>query len=428
MNSINLHRALLLPMLCAATLLAGAPLSASAQEEPKAELERQEPSVMMGERAYRRFNTVTELYTADEFNKALEAVQSYLDRQLSDYERAMGEQIYGFILISLDRVTESIPHFERVLELDALPNRAHFDMMRSLAQLYASREEWQKSIDMMTEYLRYQPEPKPEDYIMMGQNYAQMNRYRDALPWVTDAIEMAGGEAKESWYQLALAIHFELKDFRSALGVLKTLVANWPEKLRYWETMAGAHQELNQDTDALSALMTAYDAGLITEEKKLLNLVRTSMYVDLPYQAGQILHKAMQAGQVERTQKNLKLLLQAWTSAREYDRAGAVIDELAPLTGDGQLFIQKARLMMEQNEWDTTVEAARAGLELGNVDKPGGAWLMIGIAEMERGNLRESRNAFQRAQDFDAKTRQQAREWQRFVEDRIQLNELRAGR
>lgn len=415
--------------LAVALLLAGLipPVPAQAQQAPAPEIERKDPGVLMGERAYRRFDTIQTLFSENRYQETLTAVENYLKADLNPYERAMGEQIYGFTLISLDRLNEAVPRFEKAIELDALPNNAHFSMMRSLAQLYASREEWQKSIDMMTQYLRYQPTPSPEDSIMMAQNYAQMNRYRDALPWVNRAIDEGGAKAQESWYQLKLAIYFELKDYRGALPVLKILVARWPNKLTYWETMAGAHQELNQDADALAALMTAYDGGLITTQPKLLNLVRMSMFLELPYQGGQILSRAIEAGQVEANAANLRLLLQAWTSAREYNRAGAVIDRLAPMTGEGDLFVQKARLMMEQNQWQPTVDAARQALELGNVDKPGAAWLMIGIAEMELGNLREARRAFQQAQEFDANTRRQAREWQRFVEDRIQVAELRSG-
>lgn len=413
--------------LAAVLMLAIVGMPAAAQEAPKPEIERKDPGVLMGERAFRRFERIQELFSENRYQETLTAVQSYLATDLNPYEQAMGEQIYGFTLISLDRLNEAVPRFEKAIELNALPNNAHFSMMRSLAQLYASREEWQKSIDMMTQYLRYQPTPSPEDSIMMAQNYAQMNRYREALPWVDRAIAEGGAKAQESWYQLKLAIYFELKDYRGALPVLKVLASRWPNKLTYWETMAGAHQELNQDADALAALMTAYDGGLITTQPKLLNLVRMSMYLDLPYQGGQILSRAIEAGQVEANAANLRLLLQAWTSAREYNRAGAVIDRLAPMTGEGDLFVQKARLMMEQNEWQPTVDAARQAIELGNVDKPGSAWLMIGIAEMELGNLREARRAFQQAQEFDANTRRQAREWQRFVEDRIQVAELRSG-
>lgn len=418
----------LLAGLAAVVMIAVAGGPAAAQEEPKPEIERKDPGVLMGERAFRRFERIQELFSENKFQETLAAVESYLATDLNPYERAMGEQLYGFTLISLDRLDEAVPRFEKAIELNSLPNNAHFNMMRSLAQLYASREEWQKSIDMMTQYLRYQPTPSPEDSIMMAQNYAQMSRYRDAMPWVNRAIEAGGAKAQESWYQLKLAIHFELKDYRGALPVLRILASRWPNKLTYWETLAGAHQELNQDSDALAALMTAYDGGLITTQPKLLNLVRMSIYLDLPYQGGQILARAIDAGQVEANAANLRLLLQAWTAAREYDRAGAVIDRLAPMTGEGDLFVQKARLMMEQNQWQATVDAARQAIELGNVDKPGAAWLMIGIAEMELDNLREARRAFQQAQEYDANTRRQAREWQRFVEDRIQVAELRSGR
>lgn len=402
-----------------------APSIAWGQEAPKAELERKEPGVLMGERAYRRFDALVELYTTSKYSEALKAAQEFVSGDLNNYERAMGEQIYGYALIALDRVDEAVPHFEKTIELNALPNNAHFSMMRALAQLYSSREEWQKSIDLMMEYFRYQPEQRPEDQIMMAQNYAQMERYREALPWVRSAISSAGAKAVESWHQLELAIHFELKDYRSALNVLKVLVAMAPQKLNYWEMLAGVHQELNQDADALAALMAAYNGGLIVEDKKILNLVRMSMYVELPYQAGQILTKAMEAGRVQADEKNLRLLLQAWTAAREYNRAGGVIDRLGPMTGEGDLFMQKARLMMEQNEWQQTVDAARQALEVGNLSNPGGVWLMLGIGEMELGELSEARQAFQKAQEFDPKIRAQAREWERFVADRIQVANLR---
>lgn len=392
-----------------------------------AELERAEPGALMGERAFRRFDAVVSLYDEARYAEAIAAAESYLGSDLSDYERAMGEQIVGFVLIALDRLGDAVPHFERAIELDALPNQAHFNLMRSLAQLYASQEQWRASIDMMALYLAYQPAATAQDRIMMGQSHAQLGQYRDALSWVRGAIEQAGDASLESWHQLELSIHLELGDHRAALRVLETLAARWPDRLRYWEMMAGVHQELNEDADALAALMAAYNGGLITTEPKLLNLVRMNLYVELPYQAGRLLSEEMEAGRIEATQRNLELLLQAWTAAREYGLAAGVIDRLAAMTGDGDLLVRKARLLMEENRWQATVEAARGALALGNVSSPGDAWLLIGIALMELDRLQESRQALQQAQDYDADTRRQAREWQRFVEDRIELAGLRAG-
>lgn len=417
-----------LPALCVALLLAWVAGPCLAQDAPVAELQRSEPGALMSERAFRRFEAITSLYAEERYAEALGAAESYLGSELKDYEKAMGEQLLGYILVALERPADAVPHFERAIELDALPNAAHFNMMRSLAQLYAALEQWQKSIEMMGLYLSYQPEASGEDRIMMGQNYVQLGRYRDALSWVRGAIERAGDSSPESWLQLELAIHFELGDHRAALRVLRTLVARWPDRLRYWEMMAGTHQALDEDVEALAALMAAYNGGLIDEPAKLLNLVRLSMYVELPYEAGRILGRAIETGVVEASPENLELLLQAWTAAREFDRAAEVVDRLATLTADGDLLLRKARLMMEQNRWQAMLEAARQGLEIGNVGKPGEAWLMIGIALLELDRLPEARRAFQQAQEFDADSRRQAREWQRFVEERIQVAEMRAGR
>jgi hypothetical protein len=422
---------LALLVLCAAWGLTGQPRPAAGQEPAArashAELQRAEPGVMMSERAFRRFEGITAAYGDGRYADALAAAEAYLKSELNEYERAMGEQLLGYILIALDRPGEAVPRFQRAIELDALPNNAHFGMMRSLAQLYAAREQWQRSLDTMAEYLRYQPEPAPEDRIMMAQNHVQLGQHRQALPWVRGAIQRAGADAQENWYQLELAIHFELRDHRAALPVLKAMVARWPDRLRYWELLAGAHQELNQDADALAALMAAYSGGLIDTEAGLLNLARMNLYVDAPFQAGRILARALEAGRVTANAANLRLLLQAWTAAREFESAAWVIDRLAPLTGEGDLFLQQARLMMEHNDWQATLDAARKALELGNLSQPGNAWLLAGIALMELEQLEESRAAFRRAQEFGADARRQAREWQRFVEDRIEAAELRSG-
>jgi tetratricopeptide (TPR) repeat protein len=401
-----------------------APGPAAAQ--PRAEAERREPAgAMISERAFRRFEALTDLYTDGRYREALAAVDAYLGAELNDYERALGEQMRGYVLVALERLDEATRHFEEALRLDALPGNAHFSTMKSLAQLYAATGRWRDAVDTLSRYLGHQAEPAPEDGVLMARNLVELGRHRDALPWVRNAIAAAGGQAPESWHQLELAIHFETEDYRRALNVLAVLVARWPDRLRYWEMMAGAHQELGQQAEALAALLAAYHGGLVIEEPKILNLVRMSLRAQSPYLAGRILQRAIDEGRVAASASHLELLLQAWIAAREYDRAAAVVERLAPMTGNGELHVQQARLAMEQGRWQDSLEAARRGLELGRVSSPGGAWLIVGIALLELGQLRESGEAFQRAQQFDEDSRRQAREWQRFVEERLQLAELR---
>jgi hypothetical protein len=151
---------------------------------------------------------------------------------------------------------------------------------------------------MMGLYLSYQPEASAEDRIMMGQNHVQLGRLPGGA--VLGAWrDRAGGRRRraESWLQLELAIHFELGDHRAALRVLRTLVARWPDRLRYWEMMAGAHQALGPGCRGAGGADGRLQRRPHQDRsRKLLNLVRMNLYVELPYQAGRILSRAMEDG------------------------------------------------------------------------------------------------------------------------------------
>jgi tetratricopeptide (TPR) repeat protein len=402
------------------------PLAAAAEEPcvSGAEVEREERPSLMGERTYRRISSVHEQLGEEKYDEARKTLETMLGGNLNEYELAIVEQTLGYVYTGQGRYAQAVPHFEKAIKLDSLPNSAHFGLMYSLAQLYAGMEppRYQESVDLTLQYIKFQCDPKPEAFILVASGYASMERYKDALPYVQKAIAGAGANAKESWYQLELAIYFELKDYRSAASLLTRMVGTWPDNVKYWEMLSGAYQELGRDTDSLSVLMVAYQKGLITEEKKILNVVNMNLFLDVPYVAGRMLEKEMAAGRVATTEKNLEKLRGAWTAAREFDRAVAVIDQLAPMKPDGELYVQKAQLLMEKGQWEGVITAAEQAIEKGGLDKPGGAYLMIGIAANELERWDTARDALTEARKVgNETTRRQAADWLTFVEDRRQV-------
>ncbi|MGB5588736.1 MAG: hypothetical protein WBN78_13255, partial [Gammaproteobacteria bacterium] len=107
-------------------------------------------------------------------------------------------------------------------------------------------------------------------------------------------------------------------------------------------------------------------------------------------------------------------------SAREFDKAVATIDRLAPLKNDGELYMQKAQLLVEKSEWQASIDAARQALEKGNLKAPGGAYLLIGISANEMRDFNQSLDALKEARKYDDKSRRQATDWIKFVEERQQ--------
>ena len=51
------------------------------------------------------------------------------------------------------------------------------------------------------------------------------------------AIEMEP-DPKENWYQLKLAAHFELEQYREAAATLETMITRWPDKKSYWTQLS----------------------------------------------------------------------------------------------------------------------------------------------------------------------------------------------
>lgn len=415
--------------------LAGPAVTAQAAQEPgkcegQAAIERKERSSLIGERTFRRLSAIHEQMGNEQYGEALKGLKSLSSGNLNDYEMAKVNETYGYIYAGQGKYDQAIPYFQKALDSDALTNSSHFGLMYSLAQLYAGQDQHQRTIDLMLEYLKFQCDPPPQAFIALASSYSSLNQYSQALPWVQKAIAKAGAKAQESWYLLELAIYFEQKNYPAASRLLTGMVAKWPDKLKYWEMLSGSYQEQQKDIDALAALMVAYEAGLMDDtsdimnseqrERKLLNIARMNLFVEVPYVAGRLVEKEMAAGRIRENQKNLELLLNAWTAAREFDKAIATIDRLAPMTGDGELYMQKAQLLAEKSDWQGSIDAARQALDKGGLKSPGGAYLLIGISANEMRDFAQAIDALNEARKYDDKTRRQASDWIKFVEERQQ--------
>ncbi len=407
----------LLTLLSAGTLARAQESVANAVQQAGT-AERKERSVSMSEAAYRRLSSVHELMAEEKFDEALERLKAMEKMALSDYEEALLFQTYGFVHAQQGNYGPAITAFERCLELDALPNVGQQGMLYSLAGMYASESRYQKVIDTMSTWLQFAQEPVAGDaYMLMGSAYAELEQLDQALPYVLEAIKRAD-KPKENWYQLALSIYFERNQYPPARDMLKTVVVYWPETERYWEMLSSVYLELKDDSNALATQMLAYKKGLLTSERKILNLVKLNIFLEIPYTAGEILEREMAAGRVETNQQNLELLLSAWTAAREFDRAIATIDRLGPLADDGEYFVQKAQLLYEKSEWQGVIEAGEQALQKGDIKGPGGVYVLMGMAYAEMAEYDGALKTLEKARDYDDNARRNADSWIAYVQDR----------
>jgi len=397
--------------------------SAWAQEELRDDRQikkHKEVTQVMSEPIYRRLGAIHELLGANNYQKALTDLEKLARVPMNQHEESLVQQTFGFVYIQLDRPRDALAAFEKSLEIGMLPGSVIQGLRYSLAGLYAAEGQYQKSIDTMRLWFEYEEEPKAEAYMMIASAYAELDRLESALPYVQKAISKAD-KPNENWYMLELAIHIEAKRYSDGAGVLRRMLAIWPERPRLWDMLASIYLELGKDREALDVMMVAYNSGFLAEESKILPVVQLNMLLEIPHAAGSILETEIANGNVEENKRNLDMLLSAWIDAREYDKAIAVIDKLGAMTGDGKYFMQKASINNEQGNWEGAASAARQAIDAG-VEDPTDAYMLAGTAYAEMERYQDALDAFRRAkQSGDSKERANADSWIAFVEEKIQL-------
>lgn len=390
---------------------------------------REEPPVIMSEAVFKRLSTIHELLNRQETEQALERLTSLQRQRLSPYEAALVMQAFGYAYVGENRNDLAVEYFEKTLALDALPSMAQQGMLYSLAGLYASMQRHADAIRVLSEWFDHEPEPVADAYVMLASSYYELGRFDQALSNIALANEkqhQLGIAPVESWYQLQLAILFELDQFKQAARLLRQMIVLWPDRSAYWKNISAIYSRLEMDEEALAFLSLAHAGGHLEREQDVLFLVRLYLYLEQPYPGGLLLESEMASGRVAREQANLELLLQAWQAAKEYPRAAAVLDELALLEGSGRFVLEKARLLVQLADWAAAAEAARLAIEKGGLADPAEAWLMMGMALAEDQRYPQAEQALRQVRKVGSEDQsRRAQGWLEYIGER---KEVMAGR
>jgi tetratricopeptide (TPR) repeat protein len=387
-------------------------------------LKRPQASGAMSEIVYKRLTVVHEQMGEDKLDDAIKGLTRLAGQNLSRYEEALVQQTFGFVYAQQGNEKEAIKRFQESLASEAMPAQAHQRMLYSLAGLLLAEEEYQQSIDAIREWFRYEADPIPDAYMLIGSSFSELQQFQNALPYVLKAIEIAD-EPRENWYMLALAIHFQDSNFSAAADVLVTMLQFWPDNVRYWEMLSGCYLELEDDKRALDTMMVTYSNGMLTKPVRIRAAAQLNLMRDTPYTAGVILEDAIADGMLEEDEPNLKLLLQSWLSAREYDRAVDVINRLGKFADDGEYFLRAAQIYSETGEWQKVIDNADKALD-GGIKNDIDALMLQGSAYSELGKLGDATRIFGEVRTKgDAADRRNADSWIAFISEKRSLHNAR---
>jgi uncharacterized protein HemY len=97
---------------------------------------------------------------------------------------------------------------------------------------------------------------------------------------------------------------------------------------------------------------------------------------------------------ISSTYDHWRLLSQAWTLAKEDEKAVPALTRAAGLSENGELDIILGQTYMNLEQWDAAVQALRTGISKGGLDRPDQAQVMLGQSFFNMNAFDEAREAF----------------------------------
>jgi len=370
-------------------------------------------SVLMTEPQMKKIERYSEFIADEKYDEARSGFNSMLAKLNSRdaYVQAIIYQMLGHLDSTAGNYKQAAVNFKKAIDLDALPNTTHFQMMLQRAQLLMIEGNHRAGLQALDEYFKVVDQIPDTAFAIKANAHAQLEEFREVKKAIKQAISLAD-KPKENWYQLLLAAHSELSEYREMADVLKILIGLSPEKKSYYMQLSSVYFTLKEDKSALAALVLAYENEVMDKETDFMQLFKMYSFNEIPYKAGQVLQKALKDGHVESNFDHWKQLGQTWYNARELDKALAAYDNASKFAKDGEIDITRAYLYVDMEDWPKAVESIQSALQKGGLDdnKTGNAWLMLGMSQASLKNYSQARSAFNKATEFK-KSRNNAQQW-----------------
>ncbi len=256
-----------------------------------------------------------------------------------------------------------------------------------------------------------------EAHIFLANALVERKRYADALPQIDLALSKAKSP-NQSWYEMKLAVSYEMKDFKGCAQTLVQLIGLAPVKPEYWKQLSSMFFEMKSDLDAVAVLAVADRQGFLDKPNERKNLYNVYMMLDLPFKAGTMLQESMDKGKVPADEANLESVADAWINAREAARAETTLKKLASMSERGEYFFKLGAMYGDTEQWKDSREALQKALQKGGLKRTGEAWMRLAVAEYSLKNNPGAVTALQKAVTFD-ETRKQASEWLRHLQGQV---------
>lgn len=406
------------------------PAEADAQRQPRG-AKAQAPEVLFPETSRAepaklgvtsRFGTPLNRISADldkeRFDQVIEEGMKVADNErANDYERSVALQFVASAYLEKDDYPNAIAHFQRIVEINALPNNNHFQIMLQVAQLQMAEEMYEQALATAERFLAESGSTKPDHLVIKGNALYRLDRFQEAAEVMSQAIA-AHENPPSSWSQMLMASYFELEQPLEAAKIAERLAAANPNDKNLLMNTANIYLQAEMLDKAAAVLDDMKTRGMFDSERDYQQLYRIYANIEgKEMQAVEVIKEGLEKGLLKPGQEVYTVMAQTYYFADRIPEAIDNFKKAAEYADNGESALNLARVLFNADRFAEAKAAANEALQKG-VRRPGDAWMILGNIEFYGlDNRAGGIAAFQEAAKHP-ETKEQAERWLKQVRNR----------
>ena len=340
---------------------------------------REEPKAKGSSKLASKLQKLVEVYRKDDFAKTREQADEIMaNTAANDYDKAVAAQLASQAAYNLDDSAGTIAYLKQAIELNALDNNNHYQLMYMLAGVQLQEDQFAEGLATLDRYFAETKSQKPEELALKGQGLYQAERYAEAIPALKQAIETSP-EPKENWQQLLMASYAETGQAGDAVQMAEKIAAQSPADKKAQMNLANVYLQADKYEQAAAILEKLRAAGQLSDDKDYRQLFATYSNMDgKEKEVISVINEGLQKGVMKPDQQTYLALAQAYYYSDQIPPAIEAWQKAAPLSKDGETYLNLAKVLWQEDRIAEAKQAARSALEKG-VKKPEDARQIINL-------------------------------------------------
>jgi tetratricopeptide (TPR) repeat protein len=329
---------------------------------------RKEPAVKASAKAGPKLQKMVKLYDDDKAAEARALADEIIANEaFNAYDHAFAAQLAGQIAYESNDPAAALNYWNKALQLDALDNNGHYNLMFTVAQIQLQEEKYADALATFERFEKDTGTQKPEHLIVKGNSLFRLERYPEAIAVLKQVLAAnPQGATLTNAQQLLMASYSEANQPNEASKLAEEIAAKAPNDPAAQLNLANTLYSIEQYAKAAEVLEKLRAAGQLKEEKHYKLLIATYAQMDgKEKQLIGVVNDGLQKGILKPDFNNYVALAQSYYYSEQPGPAIDAYKKAAPLDDDGETYLNLARLLWQENRIPEAKEAAKQAIAKG---------------------------------------------------------------